>query len=172
MSASGAEVHDDARHSMRPAQKNRRRALIEPATGLVVPAPRPVALKDGALAVIRAWAPEACLSPEVDNTEGERVAYMRPSEADVRDTTAVPVGWIVIPSWSPEAQLSVEPVAHARTLVHLADNSYNYNLLGRRGFERLRDIADRAPSCRLRYSALEQGVAAVDQWTTGGDHSA
>ena len=54
-------------------------------------------------------------------------------------------------------------MTRARALMHLADNSFNYNFHGRLGFERLADIADQAPSVTLRYSRLDEGVDAVDR---------
>ena len=59
-------------------------ALVDPATGMLVPVPRPVALKDASIDVIARWAPDALLGPSVVNNEGELVAYMRPPAASVR----------------------------------------------------------------------------------------
>jgi HprK-related kinase A len=138
-------------------------ALVDMATGTLQPIPRPVALKDTSIALLRAWAPEAYLGPEVDNNEGERVAYMRPPAGHVRDTAAALPGWIVIPHFADGAALTIDPMSRSRALLHLANNSFNHNLHGRLGFERLADIVDRAPCVTLRYSRLDEGVDAVDR---------
>ena len=139
-------------------------ALLDPQTGTLQPIPRPVALKGPSIALLRAWSPDAWLGPEVVNNEGERVAYMRPPAESVRASTtpAVP-GWILIPKFEAGAPPTVEAMSRARAVMHLADSSFNYNLHGRIGFERLASIADRAPCVTLRYSGLEDGVQAVDR---------
>ena len=139
-------------------------ALLDPQSRVLQPIPRPVALKGPSIALLKAWSPDAWLGPEVDNNEGERVAYLRPPAESVRAsaTMAVP-GWIVVPTFEAGAPPIVESMSRARALVHLADNSFNYNLHGRIGFECLASIADIAPCVTLRYSALEDGVQAVDR---------
>jgi HprK-related kinase A len=142
-------------------------ALIDLASGAATPIPRPVALKDASVALIRAWAPEAFLGPEVDNNEGERVAYMRPPSESVRNTASAVPGSIVIPQFVAGSRTRVDPIPRARALMHLADSSFNYSLHGRPGFERLADIVDRAPCCTIRYSNLEEGFRAVGDWCDG-----
>jgi HprK-related kinase A len=139
-------------------------ALVDPATGMLVPVPRPVALKDASIDVIARWAPDALLGPSVVNNEGELVAYMRPPAASVRESevTCRP-GWIVLPQYVAGADTTATTMTRARALMHLADNSFNYNFHGRLGFERLAGIADRAPAVTLRYSRLDEGVEAVDR---------
>lgn len=139
-------------------------ALLDPASGLLIPVPRPVALKGRSIDLIRAWAPDAVFGTAVVNNENETVAYMRPPEASVRASDhQCPAGLIVIPRYADGAELAVTPMTRARAVLHLADNSFNYNLHGRIGFERLADIADAASAVMLRYSRLEEGVAAIEK---------
>jgi HprK-related kinase A len=139
-------------------------ALLDTETGALQPIPRPVALKGPSISLLRRWSPDVWLGPEVDNNEGERVAYMRPPPESVQASTvsAVP-GWILVPMFEAGAPPVVEAISRARAVMHLADSSFNYNLHGRVGFERLVSIADRAPCVTLRYSSLEDGVQAVDR---------
>jgi len=139
-------------------------ALVDPSSGLLVPVPRPVALKERSIDLIRAWAPDAVFGTPVVNNENQTVAYMRPPEASVRASDdRCPAGLIVIPRYADGAELSVTPMTRARAVLHLADNSFNYNLHGRVGFDRLADIVDTAPAVTLRYSRLEEGVAAIEK---------
>jgi hypothetical protein len=59
------------------------------------------------------------------------------------------------------------PLSPARTALHLADSSFNYNLHGRPGFERLVEIADAAHGYTFEYSRLEDGVAAMEHLADG-----
>ena len=98
------------------------------------------------------------------NNEGELVAYMRPPAGSVRDSgVTCRAGWIVVPKYVAGADAAATPMTRARALMHLADNSFNYNFHGRLGFERLAGIADRAPAVTLRYSRLDEGIEAVDR---------
>lgn len=145
-------------------------ALVDPASGLLVPVPRPVALKERSIDLIAAWAPDARFGPSLVNNEGQTVAYMRPPAASVRASgTVCPAGLIVIPHFVAGAETTATQMSRARTVLHLADNSFNYNLHGRQGFERLADIADQAPCVTLRYSRLDQGVDAVERLAQWGD---
>ncbi len=143
-------------------------ALVDPHSGLLVPVPRPVALKEESIGLIAAWAPHTQFGPSLVNNEGRLVAYMRPPAASVHASgSRCPAGLVVIPQYVAGADTKVTPMTRARAVLHLADNSFNYNLHGRRGFEHLVDIADKAPAVTLRYSRLEEGVDAVDrlaQW--------
>ena len=58
------------------------------------------------------------------------------------------------------------PMSPARTVLHLADNSFNYNLHGRVGLRAARGDRRCGPCVTLRYSRLEEGVAAVDRLAT------
>ena len=139
-------------------------ALVDPASGLLVPVPRPVALKERSIALIANWAPDAVFGPAIVNNEGQLVSYMRPPAASVRASSVrCPAGLVVIPQYAEGAEVTVTPMTRARAVLHLADNSFNYNLHGRQGFERLADIADVAPGVTLRYSRLQDGVDAVDR---------
>jgi len=142
-------------------------ALIDPATGLLAPVPRPVALKEGSIELLKAFAPKAYFGPCLTNNEGQRVAYMQPPPSSVaasqRRCTA---GVVVVPKYVAGAESVATAMSPARLVLHLAANSFNYNLHGRAGFERLVAIADAAPAFTLRYSQLEDGVAAVERLAT------
>jgi len=142
-------------------------ALIDPATGLLAPVPRPVALKEGSIALLRAFAPNAYFGPTLTNNEGQRVAYLRPPGSSVTASQQrCPAGLVVVPQYVADAETVATPMSPARTVLHLAANSFNYNLHGRVGFDRLVAIADAAPAVTLRYSQLEEGVAAVERLAT------
>jgi HprK-related kinase A len=144
-------------------------ALVDPTTGILVPVPRPIALKEGSIDVIARWAPDAVFGPSVVNNEDETVAYMQPPARSVRDSgLTCRAGWIVVPKYVAGADATTTPMTRARALMHLADNSFNYNFHGRVGFDRLVAIADQAPSVTLRYSRLDEGVDAVDRLAQTG----
>ena len=139
-------------------------ALIEPQTGLLRPVPRPIALKDGSIGLIREWWPEAVAGAPMLNNEGQRVAYFRaPPSSVAASATRCEPRIVLIPMYRAGAPLTARPLSRAQTTLHLGDSSFNYNLHGRLGFTRLTEIADRGGAVELEYSALADGVAFVDR---------
>jgi HprK-related kinase A len=139
-------------------------ALVHPETGELLPVPRPVALKDRSITILREWAPDAWFGPEAVNNEGQLTAYMRPSADSVRASARrCRPGLVVVPRFREGAPTRMEHWSRARAVAHLAHNSFNYNLHGRVGFERICDLAEAAPAVLLEYSRLDEGVRAVDQ---------
>ena len=59
-------------------------ALIEPSSGLLFPAPRPVALKEAAIEIIRGRHPDVVYGPEKRDVEGLRFVHARPPSDSVR----------------------------------------------------------------------------------------
>lgn len=139
-------------------------ALVDPATGELVPVPRPVALKDQSVPIIRGWAPDAWLGPATMNNEGQLTSYLRPSRESVAASRVrCRPGLILVPRFRQGADVSVQRWSRARAVAHLAHNSFNYNLHGRIGFERLCQMAESGPAALLEYSDLADGVRAVDE---------
>ncbi len=62
----------------------------------------------------------------------------------------------------------IEPHPKGDSLVQLASNSFNNQVLGRRGFETLADLIDATESFDFRYSDLEEAIKTFDDLCTIG----
>ena len=135
-------------------------ALIRPADGRLVPLPRPVSLKDASIDVIRAFAPAAVLGPRVADTVNSVAAYMRPpgDSAARAQETALPA-WIVFPRFQSGASTVLTPIPRARAFFRLAENAFNYTLLGKQGFETLARTIEACDAFEFVYSDLDEAVA-------------
>lgn len=135
-------------------------ALIDPDTGLVHPAPRPISLKNASIGIIHRRHPEVVFSPERVDIEGARFIHARPATESVRRAReqAVPA-WLILPKYVAGSPTILEPLPRARALVQLADESFNYNFLGPRGFTCLADLIRRMDCYRLEYSDLDDVLA-------------
>jgi len=131
--------------------------------GLLVPLPRPVSLKNGAIDVIRAYVPDATLSPPVTDTVKGTVAHMKAPGTSVARAgeTALP-GWVIFPRYQAGAELTAQPLARADTFMELAANCFNYSLLAAAGFEALAGVVESAPGWRFTYSVLDEALAFFD----------
>jgi HprK-related kinase A len=104
---------------------------------------RPISLKNEAIEVIRAFAPDGVFSTPIHDTEKGTIAFLKPPADSVArmGEPAIP-GWIVVPRYEPHARALLAPRGKAATFVALHDNAYNEHLFGRTGFEALADIVD------------------------------
>ena len=137
--------------------------LLDLATGSVVPLPRPISLKNESIDVIRRFAPGATINTPVHDTVKGSVAHMKAPTASVR-RGAEPARprWVVLPRFERGATASLAERSRARTFMHLADNAFNYDIHGRRGFEVLEDLIAGSECFECLFGVLEDAVAALD----------
>jgi HprK-related kinase A len=137
--------------------------LLEFPTGSIVPLPRPVSLKNASIEAIRQFSPGATLGPPVHDTVKGSVAHMKPPTESVhRATEAARPRWIALPRYERGATAQLTVLSKARTFMHLADNAFNYDVHGRRGFELLAQVISGSDCFEFRYGALEDAVAVFD----------
>ena len=133
--------------------------LVRPGSIQFLPVPRLMPLKNESIAVIRAFAPEAVVGPEIVGTRKGTVAHVRPpGDCVTRAQEAARAGWVVFPRWVAGASLVCEPVAKAQAFMRLATNAFNYEVLGAPGFETVRQLVEETASFRLVYSDLAEAV--------------
>ncbi len=134
-------------------------ALLDPLTGLVTPAPRPVSLKNQSIDVIRRRAPEAGFGPVAHDTMKGTVAHLQIS-ADSLSRAHEPArpAWVVFPKFERDSALVVSPRAPSSALVELASNSFNHHVHGRAGFEALVALVDRCYCHDLVYGQLDEAI--------------
>lgn len=131
-------------------------ALVDPETGMLSPLPRPVSLKNASIEIIKKRAPDAVFGPEGVDIEDARFVHMKPPSSSVRRASEPAMPSVVIfPRWRAGASTSLTRVRSAQVLLRLADQSFNYNYLGVRGFEAIAGLARRVEGYELEYSDLD-----------------
>lgn len=135
-------------------------ALLDPASGQLVPLPRPLSLKNDSIDLIRALAPAAVFGEEVHETVKGRIVHVRPPVDAVAQAArpALP-GWVILPRFVAGAPAQLEPLSRARGFIALVDNSFNYEVHGRRGFAALAGVMDRSAAFTFSYANLGEAVA-------------
>jgi HprK-related kinase A len=137
--------------------------VISIADGKLVPFPRPVSLKNESIEVIRNFSREAEIGPVYVDTRKGAIAHMKPPPASVvLGGKAVSPAWIVSPRYLAGAQGNMVATPKSRIFMHLAENAFNYHILGQEAFKLLGDIVDRCDCYRYVYSDLDQAVASFD----------
>ncbi|GAB4140946.1 MAG: HprK-related kinase A [Sphingomonadales bacterium] len=137
--------------------------MLDLATGMVAPYPRPVSLKNQAIDAMRAFAATARISRPFLGTVKGTIAYLTPPD-DALAAMARPArpAMVVFPQF--KAGLGVaetEALDGGELLMRLIAASANYSRLGAEAFERATDVAADAPAFRLRFGDGRQGVDAV-----------
>jgi HprK-related kinase A len=134
--------------------------LVRPRDGRIVPLPRPIGLKNESIAIMREFAPDAVISPSWTDTHKGTVAHMRPPQESVSraNQTAAP-GWIFFLSFKPNAPLSLLPISKSQAFLRVAQNSFNYSLLGAKGFETTANMIDSSDCYEFSYGDLRDATA-------------
>ena len=142
--------------------------LVRLDDGRIDPVPRPVSLKNASIDVIRAWAPQAHISPPVADTVKGTVAHMRAPGASVaRALEPATPAWIVFPKWKQGAPAELVQVPQARALLRLAENAFNYSLLGGAGFNTAARLIDGTRTFDFSYGALDDAMAVFEDLLAG-----
>ena len=144
-------------------------ALIEPTTGLLVPLPRAVSLKNASIEVIQSFAGDAMRFGSVvrDTSKGRVGHFAPPLDAVQRGSERALPGWIVFPRFEAGAPADLAPLPRGQTLMRLIDNAFNYNVHRHVGFEALANLVQASACYSFHYSDLLQAVALFDRMADG-----
>ena len=137
-------------------------ALIEPATGLAWPFPRPVSLKNESIAVVAAHVSEDRFGPLLNDTPKGAIRHLRP-RADAIASMGNPAqpALILFPSYGLPPAL--RPVPPSESFVRLTQASTNYVAMAERGFEALRALVTGVPSVAIDYPDHASAQALIEQ---------
>jgi hypothetical protein len=139
-------------------------ALVDMDTGLVTGMARPINLKNQSIDVMRRFEPSAVLTDPVPNTNKGTVALMRPPDAAVhRRLEPARPAWVVLPRYRAGAAPQLTEVERASTFMALAEQSFNYDIHGERGFAALGRLVSACRTFGFEYSALDDGIAVFDR---------
>ena len=134
-------------------------ALIEPATGMAHPFPRPSSLKNESIDAALATLDPTRFGPVLNDTPKGRIRHVRPLEAALVDTPAAPA-LVLFPRYGlPEA---ARPVPPSEAFVRLTQASTNYVALGERGFDALTGLVEGVPSVALDYPDMPTARRMID----------
>jgi HprK-related kinase A len=137
--------------------------LVRISDGKIIPLPRPISLKNKSISVIRDFAPDAVFSHEVCDTVKGTIAHMRvPADSVSRALDAAPPCWVIFPQYQSNSSTNLESLAQSRAFMRVADNAFNYSLLGTQGFKVLTGLIDSCLCYELTYSNLDEAIATFD----------
>jgi HprK-related kinase A len=134
--------------------------LLSVVDGLVYPVPRPISLKNRSLDVIRNFSPDVVMGQVVNETAKGAIGHVRPPDesVDLGEIPAQPAK-LIFPKYLEGSKTDLTPLSKSRALLKLAENCFNYNILGVQGFNSAGDLTDASDCYEFNYSCLEEAVA-------------
>jgi HprK-related kinase A len=133
--------------------------LIDPETMEIVPMCRPISLKNESIDIIRRFEPSVVMGPCAYDTTKGTVAHMRvPAAAARRATESARPAWVVFPKY--EAGAATRLVEHPKgsAFMKIADNTFNYSMLGLRGFDTVSELIEHCGCHEFAYSDLDDAI--------------
>ena len=135
--------------------------MIRPGDGMLTPLPRPISLKNASIDVMRRYQPDAVMSPPVADTTKGTVAHLKAPAASVaRAAELARPAWVIFPRYRAGAATTLTPIPRARAFLRVAENGFNYSLLGATGFETLAGLIGQTESYEFSYSVLDEAIDA------------
>jgi HprK-related kinase A len=136
--------------------------LIDPASGMAVPFPRLISLKNQAIAAIQAAAPNGRFGPLMAATPKGDIRHLVPHANAIAamDDAARPA-LLLFPSFGKAAE--IREVAVGETFMRLTQASTNYVALGEQGFATLTRFVQTVPARAIDYLSGEEAMALVEQ---------
>lgn len=143
-------------------------ALFDMNSNLLYGMCRPVNLKNASIDIIKRFSPKAILTAPVTDTTKGTIALMRPpSESVGQAASAARPTWIVVPHYAPNARPLMELHSRAETFMLIAQQSFNYDIHGARGFSAVGDLIDRCRCYRYTYSSLDDAIVSFEMLHSG-----
>jgi len=129
-------------------------ALIDLQTGDCRPLSRPISLKDQSIELIRGFSKAAVLSETVRDTQKGSVAYLKPTLESVQKIrNPVRLKKIVFPKFQSKTEnYGLTPISRARAFMQVADQSFNYHILGSTGFNLLKKVLESCECFEFCYN--------------------
>jgi HprK-related kinase A len=133
--------------------------LLSLSDGLVYPVPRPISLKNRSIDVIRSFSPDLIFGEVVNDTLKGTIGHLRPPDTSVElgETPAKPAK-LIFPKYYQESTTKLVSLSKSRALLKLAENSFNYNILGIQGFNSVGDLIDTSDCYDFKYSCLNEAI--------------
>jgi HprK-related kinase A len=138
--------------------------LLDPATGLHLPYPRPTSLKNDAIPVMQSWIAADRFSMPFPKTQKGTICYLRPPRDAIAqmDVPARP-RLIIFPLFGRDAKPELIRLPPSEVMVRLVAGSANYDGMGAAGFECLTTLVNDCPAYWLRYSSFDEADAMIRQ---------
>lgn len=136
--------------------------ILRLADRALLPLPKPIALKNRSIDLIRSWSQDVVLGPTFRNTHKGDVAHMALPQrsVDQRKVPALPRN-IVFPAWRLNAPVSVHLLGRAEAYNLIAHNSFNFTTTAEPGFDAVDWLVRNCACHRMAFGSLDDALPAL-----------
>lgn len=133
--------------------------LLHPQTGQVWPLPKPIPLKNRSIAVIREAIPEAIMGPVFPGTRKGDVSHVKPpADSALRQLEPATPAWVLFPRYQADSPTQFRSQSPEMGFVRLSRNSFNYRVMGEKGFRSTARLIRGCSIHQLTYSNLDEAI--------------
>ncbi|WP_395611960.1 HprK-related kinase A [Allosphingosinicella sp.] len=138
-------------------------ALLDLASGLLMPFPRAVSLKNGAIRVMEAEVDAARFGPRLEGTPKGTIRHLTPNATALgRMGEGAAPALILFPRFGQARD--IRAVGKAEVFMRLTQASTNYVALGRQGFDALTRLVETNPALAIDYPDTATAIGMVESF--------
>lgn len=140
---------------------------------VLLPNPRPISLKNEAIARIRDAAPGASFTEAYEGTIRGTIRFLHPLAEAVRQAdTPAPPSRVVFPKFEAGTETKLVELERPQGFMRLVENSVNYSATLRAGFDAVADLAEASRFYDLSFGDLASAFQAIDSIAAAGPDDA
>lgn len=130
-------------------------AIIDFTNGRVSPLYRPLCLKNESIALVREWFPDAVMTDIARDTQKGDVAHVKAlGWQRFQSLQSASVAAIVFPRYRSNSRLVVQGLEQLQAFRQFCSHAFNYNIVGRAGFEVISTLMNQTRQYSITYSDL------------------
>lgn len=139
--------------------------LVDLDSGHILPNPRPISLKNQSIEIIKQLCPDLYCSTVVKDTVKGKVGLFKPTVESIEKVDeAVPAKYIIFPRYIEDSPFQMSKISRGRAFLELANQSFNYSVLGEKGFEAIAKQMDAVKCFELQYDGnMKQVINMMDE---------
>ncbi|WP_438863413.1 HprK-related kinase A [Neptunicella sp.] len=142
--------------------------IVELASGNVLPFVRPICLKNNSIPLVKSWFPEVLATKTTSDTSKGDVAHFKPPSDSVKQhKVPASIKAIIFPRYAANSDFKIFQLTKTQAFKALAENSFNYNVLGSDGFNTIVQLSENIPCLEIEYQELQE----VERFLAEGDFS-
>ncbi|NHN36689.1 HprK-related kinase A [Pseudomaricurvus alcaniphilus] len=131
---------------------------------------RPIGLKNESIELVQGREKGLVMGPPSRGTHKGTVVHLKPTQSSVEgvDKQAQPA-IMLFPKYQEGAEIRLDERLKETAFIVAAQQSFNYSLLGREGFELMEGLIDRCRCFDLKFSDLDEAIGAIDSLVESTD---
>jgi len=136
-------------------------AILDPASGLLHPHPRPISLKNDSIRLVADF-PGARLGAVYTDTHKGTISHaLCPDHSIAKATETACVRWIVFPRFTAGKAANIEEISRTEAFTLISEQSFNKERMGETGFQALCSMLTGAQCFQIEYGSTQDGLKLI-----------